>query len=113
MAYDKELADRIRELIEPTPDLVEKKMFGGLAFLVGGNMAVAASGQGGLLVRVDPQESTTLLAREYVGTMVMGGREMTNWLRVDGEAVADDDALGEWIDRGVSYARSLPPKKNK
>ncbi|MFX0575494.1 TfoX/Sxy family protein [Nocardia nepalensis] len=113
MAYDKELADRIRELIEPAPDVAEKKMFGGLAFLIGGNMAVAASGKGGLLVRVDPQESTTLLAREYVGAMVMGGREMNNWLRVDGEAVADDDALGEWIDRGVTYARSLPPKKDK
>ncbi|MGW4773029.1 TfoX/Sxy family protein [Nocardia sp. NPDC004278] len=111
MAYDKELADRIRELIEPAPDVVEKKMFGGLAFLVGGNMAVAASGKGGLLVRVDPQDSTALLARDYVGTMVMGGREMNNWLRVDGAAITDDDALDEWIDRGVSYARSLPPKQ--
>ncbi|WP_433200514.1 TfoX/Sxy family protein [Nocardia sp. CA-107356] len=113
MAYDKELADRIRELIEPEPGLVEKKMFGGLAFLIGGNMAVAASGRGGLLVRVAPQDSTALLARAYVATMVMGGREMTNWLHVDGAAVTDDAALDEWIDRGVSYARSLPPKKNK
>ncbi|MEV2224158.1 TfoX/Sxy family protein [Nocardia vinacea] len=111
MAYDKVLADRIRELIDPTPDVSEKKMFGGLAFLINGNMAVAASRTGGLLVRVDPEESTTLLAREYVGAMVMGGREMNNWLRVDGAAVADDEALDEWIDRGISYARSLPPKE--
>ncbi|MEV5839011.1 TfoX/Sxy family protein [Nocardia sp. NPDC052112] len=111
MTYDKVLADRIRELIDPTPDVSEKKMFGGLAFLINGNMAVAASRKGGLLVRVDPEESTTLLAREYVGTMVMGGREMTNWLLVDGAAVVEDAALDEWIDRGVSYARSLPPKQ--
>lgn len=105
------LADRIRELIDPTPDVSEKKMFGGLAFLINGNMAVAASAKGGLLVRVDPAEATTLLARDYVGAMVMGGREMNNWLRVDDQAVADDAALDEWIERGIGYARSLPPKE--
>ncbi|MGY4103130.1 TfoX/Sxy family protein [Nocardia sp. R16R-3T] len=111
MAYDKVLADRIRELIDPTPDVSEKKMFGGLAFLINGNMAVAASGKGGLLVRVDPDEATTLLAREHIGAMVMGGREMNNWLRVDAPAVADDAALDEWVERGISYARTLPPKE--
>lgn len=113
MAYDTVLADRIRELIEPEPGVVEKKMFGGLAFLIGGNMAVAASRTGGLLARVDPDESDALLARDYVGVMVMGGRQMNNWLRVEGEAITDDAALYEWIDRCVTYARSLPPKKEK
>jgi TfoX/Sxy family transcriptional regulator of competence genes len=113
MAYDEELAERIRELIEPGPDLAEKKMFGGLTFLIGGNMAVAASGKGGLLVRVDPEQSDELLEGEFVEAMVMSGREMTGWLRVTTEAVADDQALHEWVDRGVSFARSLPAKKGK
>ncbi|WP_225724888.1 MULTISPECIES: TfoX/Sxy family protein [unclassified Nocardia] len=111
MAYDTELADRIRELIEPEPDLTEKKMFGGLAFLVGGNMAVAANRAGGLLVRVDPEESDELTARVHVETAVMGGRTMNGWLRVDAEVVGTEEALREWVDRGVDYARTLPPKK--
>ncbi|MEV6278395.1 TfoX/Sxy family protein [Nocardia sp. NPDC051832] len=111
MAYDEELAERIRELVEPGPHLVEKKMFGGLAFLVSGHMAVAASGKGGLLVRVDPKEEDDLLAADYVDIMVMGGREAHGWLRVTPEAVDDDEVLREWVDRGVAYARSLPPKK--
>ncbi|WP_194815137.1 TfoX/Sxy family protein [Nocardia sp. XZ_19_385] len=111
MAYDEELAERIRELIEPGPHLVEKKMFGGLAFMVGGNMAVAASGKGGLLVRVDPKEEDDLLEADFVEIMVMGGREAHGWLRVTPEAVDDDAILREWVDRGVTYARSLPSKK--
>ncbi|MFF3222874.1 TfoX/Sxy family protein [Nocardia suismassiliense] len=111
MAYDEELADRIRLLIKPGPELSERKMFGGLAFLIGGNMAVAASGQGGLLVRVDRTESDRLLANEFVEPMVMGGREMVGWLRVTPEAADDDTVLREWVDRGVGYARTLPPKK--
>jgi TfoX/Sxy family transcriptional regulator of competence genes len=111
MAYDVELADRIRELIEPGPDLTEKKLFGGLAFLIGGNMAVAASGKGGLLVRVDPAAADELLAREFVESMVMGGREVHGWLRVTAEALDHDDALLEWVDRSVDYVRSLPAKK--
>ncbi|BCK53649.1 TfoX/Sxy family protein [Nocardia wallacei] len=111
MAYDEELADRIRDLLGPAlPETVEKKMFGGLAFLVGGNMAVAASGKGGLMVRVDPDEAAGLADGEHVAPMVMGGRSMRNWLRVDSEVVADDDALDQWIQRGVAYARGLPPK---
>ncbi|WP_280433371.1 TfoX/Sxy family protein [Nocardia brasiliensis] len=111
MAYDEELADRIRLMIAPGPALSERKMFGGLAFLIGGNMAVAASGQGGLLVRVDPREHDDLLTRDIVRPMVMGGREMVGWLRVTAEAADDDAVLREWVERGVGYARSLPPKQ--
>jgi hypothetical protein len=106
MAYDEELAARIRELVAGEPGLTEKKMFGGLAFLVGGNMAVAASGQGGLLVRVDPQESEALVASSDARPMEMRGREMPGWLRVD----PPDDELAAWVERGVSFARLLPPK---
>jgi TfoX/Sxy family transcriptional regulator of competence genes len=106
MAYDEELAARIRELVSGEPRLTEKKMFGGLAFLVGGNMAVAASGQGGLLVRVDPEESEALVASSDARPMEMRGREMAGWLRVD----PPDDELAGWVQRGVAFARSLPPK---
>jgi TfoX/Sxy family transcriptional regulator of competence genes len=107
MAYDEELAARIRDLVAAEPALTEKKMFGGLAFLVGGNMAVAASGQGGLLVRVDPEESEALVAGSSARPMVMRGREMPGWLRLD---PAHDDELRTWVGRGVSYARTLPAK---
>ena len=106
MAYDEELAGRIRELVSGEPRLTEKKMFGGLAFLVGGNMAVAASSQGGLLVRVDPEESEALVASSDARPMEMRGREMPGWLRVD----PPDDELAAWVERGVTFARSLPPK---
>src|SRR5436190_2538592 len=109
MAYDEELAGRIRDLIG-TDGVVEQKMFGGLAFLVGGHMAIAASGQGGALVRVDPSESDELVAATAAEPMVMRGREMAGWLRVDAAALETDEALQEWIDRGVDFARSLPPK---
>lgn len=110
MAYDELLATRIRTLIGGRPELSEKKMFGGLAFLIGGNMAIAASGQGGILVRVDPEESEMFVATTPAEPMEMRGRSMAGWLRVDSAAVADDDALGEWVDRGAGYAASLPPK---
>ena len=110
MAYDRELAERIRELVAGTPSLTEKQMFGGLAFLVGGNMAVAASGQGGLLVRVDPAESAALVATSEARPMEMRGREMKGWLRVPSEHVGTNEQLAEWVERGTSYARSLPPK---
>jgi hypothetical protein len=110
MAYDEALAARIRDRIGPAADLREKKMFGGLAFLVGGNMAVAASGQGGILVRVDPDESDALISATPAAPMEMRGKEMPGWLRVDGGDVASDPALAEWVDRGVAYARSLPAK---
>ena len=105
MAYDDELAQRIRELTAGERGLTEKKMFGGLAFLINGNMAIAASGQGGMLVRVDPKESEELVRTTRAETMVMRGREMPGWLRVG----AGDD-VADWVARGVGYARTLPPK---
>ena len=111
MAYDEELAGRIRRLIPGDVDrLSERKMFGGLAFLVGGNMAIAASGQGGILVRVDPASSDELVAGTPATVAVMRGREMPGWLRVETSDVAADEALGAWVSRGVVYASSLPPK---
>ena len=110
MAYDEELAARIRELVADEPALTEKKMFGGLAFLVGGNMAVAASGQGGLLVRVDPAESDALVASTAATPMEMRGRSMAGWLRVPAEEVGTKRALSRWVERGTKYARSLPSK---
>ena len=110
MAYDEALAERIRSLVSSEPRMTEKKMFGGLSFLVGGNMAVAASGQGGLLVRVDPAETDALLETTPATLMEMGGRSMAGWLRVTSEHVDTDGALAEWVERGVAYARSLPTK---
>jgi len=111
MAYDEVLANRIRELLAGERGLTEQKMFGGLAFLVEGNMSVAASGQGGLLVRVDPDESDVLVRKPGVETMVMRGRAMAGWLRVDAEAVRTKPQLRAWVERGVGFARSLPPKR--
>jgi hypothetical protein len=110
MAYDEDLADRIREALGPEKGLQEKKMFGGLGFLINGNMAVAASGQGGLLVRVDPDETEALLGLEHAAPMVMRGREMRGWLRVDLDAQSLEAELDDWVSRGARYARSLPPK---
>jgi TfoX/Sxy family transcriptional regulator of competence genes len=110
MAYDEQLAERIRAQVGEEPSLTEQRMFGGLAFLVGGNMAVAASGQGGLLVRVDPAESDELVASTPAEPMEMRGRSMSGWLRLEAEDVASDDQLRRWTARGVAYARSLPPK---
>jgi TfoX/Sxy family transcriptional regulator of competence genes len=111
VAYDEELADRIRELVAGERALTEKKMFGGLAFLIGGNMAIAASGQGGLLVRVDPAESEKLVGTTPARLMEMRGREMPGWLRVDTDDVRTKKQLSAWIERGVSFARSLPAKR--
>ena len=111
MAYDEALADRIRAVVAEEPGVEEKRMFGGLAFLVDGNMAVAASGQGGILLRVDPADSVELVAGSAARVAVMRGREMPGWLRLDAADVAVDDALAGWVARGVSYARSLPPKR--
>lgn len=111
MAYDEELANRLRARIEGDAGLSEKRMFGGLAFLINGNMAVSASGQGGLLLRVDPAQTQALAAEPHVQRFVMRGREMDGWLRVDAGALATDDEFYRWVDRGLSYARSLPPKR--
>ena len=111
MAYDEQLAERIRELVSGEPGVTEQKMFGGLAFLVGGNMAVAASGQGGLLVRVDPADSALLVSTSAARLLEMRGRQMEGWLRVDADEVETPEALAEWVARGVAYARSLPAKR--
>ena len=110
MGYDRELADRIRELLGGESGISEQRMFGGLAFLINGNMAVAASGQGGLLVRVDPDETESLTGDEWATPMVMRGREMRGWLRVDTSVAEAADELEEWVARGAAYARSLPAK---
>ena len=110
MAYDEDLAERIRGLLGSEPNLAEKEMFGGLSFLIGGNMAVAASGQGGLLVRVDPEESDELVASTPATLMEMGGRSMRGWLRLDSADVSSDADLATWVERGTTYARSLPAK---
>ena len=111
VAYDEELADRIRELVGSESDLTETKMFGGLAFLIGGNMAVAASGQGGALVCVDPAQSDTLVATTNARLMEMRGRTMQGWLRVDSEDLRTKRQLARWVKLGTTYARSLPAKR--
>ena len=111
MASDEDLADRIRALLEHEPGLTEKKMFGGLAFLIGGNMAVAASGQGGLLVRADPETSDDLLTTAGVHLMEMRGRQMQGWLHVDDESIRTKRQLQKWVRLGAGYARTLPPKR--
>lgn len=110
MAYDEDLANRIRELLADEQGVVEQRMFGGLAFLIGGNMSVAARGQGGLMVRVDPEQTEALIAKPGAERMVMRGREMKGWLRVDAEAVRTKRQLEPWVNRGAAYARSLPAK---
>lgn len=111
MAYDQELAGRIRQLIGSDPDLTEKKMFGGLAFLISGNMAIAASSQGGAMVRVDPRQSAALVAASAANVMVMRGRPMPGWLHVSPDHLRTDEDLTAWVDRGTGYARTLPPKE--
>jgi TfoX/Sxy family transcriptional regulator of competence genes len=111
MAYDEDLANRIRELIDGDPAVTEQRMFGGLAFLVAGNMSVAASGQGGLMVRVEPGRTAALLGKPHVRPFEMRGREMQGWLRVDAEGVRTKRQLEPWVRRGLSYARSLPAKR--
>jgi TfoX/Sxy family transcriptional regulator of competence genes len=111
VAYDEELADRIRDLVGSESALTEKKMFGGLAFLIGGNMAVAASGEGGILVRVDPEQTESLLETTNARLMEMRGRSMRGWLRVDPEHLRAKPDLAKWVERGTAYARSLPAKR--
>jgi TfoX/Sxy family transcriptional regulator of competence genes len=110
MAYDEDLANRIRELLAGQRGVEEKRMFGGLAFLINGNMSVAVSRQGGLMVRVPPDETDKLLQRAHVSPMVMAGREARGWLRVDTDGVQTKRQLQSWVTRGVGYARDLPAK---
>ena len=111
MAYDEHLADRIRELVATEQGVTEKRMFGGLAFLIDGNMSVSASGQGGLLLRVDPAETDALLSKPRARPFEMRGRAMEGWLRVDAEGLRTKRQLERWVARGVAYARSLPSKR--
>jgi TfoX/Sxy family transcriptional regulator of competence genes len=111
VAYDEDLANRIRELVLSEPGVTEQRMFGGLAFLVDGNMSVSASGQGGLLLRVDPQQTDELLGKPQAEPFEMRGRVMQGWLRVAPEGVRTKRDLKRWVDRGVAYARSLPAKR--
>lgn len=110
MAYDEDLAARLRALLASEPGLRESRMFGGLAFLLDGHLAVAASGQGGLMLRVDPADTDSLVDGHSVTRMEMRGRAMDGWLRVTGEAVATDHALARWAGHGVAFVRTLPPK---
>ena len=110
MAYDEDLADRIRKVLWAEPGLVEKRMFGGLAFLIGGHIAVAATRDGRLMLKLDEEDLEPALALPHVTAMVMRGREMVGWVRVDAEAIEDEDELTTWIDHGTAYARRLPPK---
>ena len=110
MAYDSDLANRIRQVVHGERGLTEKRMFGGLAFFINGNMAVSASSKGGLLLRVDPAQTQSLVGEPHVQRFEMRGREMDGWLRVDAEALETDDALRAWVSHGVAYAQSLAPK---
>ena len=110
MAYDEELADRLRTTLADHDGVVEKQMFGGLAFLVGGHMAVGVSGQGGMMVRCDPDRTAELLEEPGATTFEMRGRAMSGWLRVDAAAVADGAVLRHWVDVGVGHVETLPPK---
>ena len=110
MAYDEQLADRIRALLDTEADRSEKRMFGGLAFLLGGNMALAASGQGGLMVRVPPEQTAELIEEPGAAPFEMRGKPMDGWIRVDADAVEDEEPLQRWVGIGVGRARSLPPK---
>ncbi len=111
MPHDEKLAERLRVLLDGEPQLTEKKMFGGIAFLIGGNMAISASGQGGLLVRVDPSESDRLVATTNAEVAVMRGRPMDGWLRVTADDVRTRRRLATWTALGTAYARSLPSKQ--
>jgi TfoX/Sxy family transcriptional regulator of competence genes len=111
MAYDRDLANRIRELVLAEHGVTEQHMFGGLAFLIDGNMSVSASGQGGLLLRVDPAETDALLRKQHARPFEMRGRVMQGWLRVDAEGLRTKRQLERWVARGMAYARSLPSKR--
>ena len=110
MPYDVELADRLRAMLSGEPGVVEKRMFGGVAFLVDGHMAVCASGQGGLLLRVNPAQTESLLTDPRAEPFVMRGRPMSGWLRIDLDGSASDDELNRWVEHGLAYVAKLPPK---
>lgn len=110
MAYDERLAARIRQLMADAPDTTERKMFGGLALLVGGNMAVVVSGKGGVMVRVDPASSEGLVASTAASVAEMRGRRMRGWLRIGPEHLRTNHELARWVNLGTAYAGTLPAK---
>lgn len=110
MAYDEDLANRLRELLASEDAVTEKKMFGGLAFLLRGNMSVSASRNGGLLVRIDPADTDAAVARPHVARMEMGGRTMDGWITVAPEGLRTKRDLATWVKRSVAFVRTLPPK---
>lgn len=110
MAYDEELANRVREALADEDGVTEQRMFGGLAFMIGGHMAVAASGQGGLLLRCDPEQTDELVDEPHAARFEMRGRAMEGWLRIAPDGARTKRGLQRWVSRGVAYARSLPPK---
>lgn len=113
MAYDEELADRVREQLAERADVTETRMFGGLAFMVAGHMTVAASRTGGLLARVDPADAERLMATTDAEPMEMGGRSMAGWLRVPAGSVRTKAQLTKWIKLATTYVATLPPKAPK
>jgi hypothetical protein len=113
MAYDEDLANRTRELLAAEAGVIEKRMFGGLAFLIGGHMSVSVSGKGGLLLRCDPSETEALLGKPHAAPFETRGRAMDGWLRIGAEGVETKRQLERWVSRGVAYARTLPPKAGK
>lgn len=110
VAYDQKLAQRIRDLLSSTPGITERRMFGGLAFLITGNMAVTASGEGGLLLRADPAEVPELCKEPGVEQAVMKGRVMTGWIRVPTDQVTNKLELSEWVDLAIKHTRTIPAK---
>ncbi|SCG68837.1 TfoX/Sxy family protein [Micromonospora humi] len=110
MAYDEDLANRVRELVGREPGLAERRMFGGLAMMLRGNMAVVVRGAGGLMVRVDPAESERALAEPGAEATVMRGRPMRGWVTVDPSACERDTDLARWVERGVRFAGGLPAR---
>ncbi|MCW6009846.1 TfoX/Sxy family protein [Micromonospora sp. CPCC 205371] len=110
MAYDEQLADKVRDLLDGRPGITEVRMFGGLAWLANGNMAVAVRGKGGLLVRTDPADTEAMLDEPGTDTMIMRGREMRGWITVAPQACAAPEDVARWVERGLAYALTLPPK---
>ncbi len=109
MPIDEDLAQRVRELVEGTYSLSEKRMFGGLAFLVNGHLGIAVSGSGGLMVRADPAQAADVVDEPRVAPMVMRGRELKGWLIIAPEALVEQDDLRRWVQLGMTYAEGLPP----
>ena len=110
MPYEVDLADRLRKMLAGRPGIVEKRMFGGVAFLQAGHMAVGAGSKGGLLLRVDPAQAESLLADPRAEPFVMRGRPMSGWLHIDIDASSADEELGRWVEHGLAYVETLPPK---